>query len=286
MTPDMRQAESERAGPGRTNDDAAATRQAGLIAVLDRHDALAVAVSGGVDSMVLAYVAHRWSRAAVTAVHAVSPAVPAVATARVEAHARRHGWRLQLIDAGELADPSYRANPVDRCFYCKTGLYGRIRAVTGLPIASGTNLDDLGDYRPGLEAARRHAVVHPFVEAGLAKRDVYALARLHGLDDLAALPAQPCLASRIETGIGVEETALAFVEAAEAALGELLPDEPALRCRITRDGVWIECGTLPEGAARTRLEAWAAAFCEGRDRRFAGLRPYRRGAAFLRSAAE
>lgn len=265
------------------------TRPAGqtdLVAVLDRHARLAVAVSGGVDSMVLAYVAHLFSRADMVAVHAVSPAVPAVATARVEAHARRHGWRLHLIDAGELADPAYRGNPVDRCFYCKTNLYARIRAVTGLPIASGTNLDDLGDYRPGLEAARRHDVVHPFVEAGLTKNDVYALARAHGLDDLAALPAQPCLASRIETGIGVDEATLNFIEAAEAELARLLPGERALRCRVTHAGVQVECGTLPDGDLRRHIEDWAAAFCDGHGWRFAGLRVYRRGAAFLRTAAE
>jgi uncharacterized protein len=257
-----------------------------LVAALDRHAELAVAVSGGVDSMVLAYMAHRFSRAEMVAVHAVSPAVPAVATARVEAHARRHGWHLHLIDAGELADPAYRDNPVDRCFYCKTNLYARIRAVTGLPIASGTNLDDLGDYRPGLEAARRHGVVHPFVEVGLAKSDVYALARLHGLDDLAALPAQPCLASRIETGIVVDAATLNFIEAAEAELALLLPRERALRCRVTHTGVHIECGTLPEGDERLRVENRATAFCNAHGRRFAGLRVYRRGAAFLRAAAE
>ncbi|MDQ2083595.1 ATP-binding protein [Xanthobacteraceae bacterium Astr-EGSB] len=262
------------------------TGQADLVAALDRHDRLAVAVSGGVDSMVLAYVAHRFSRTDMIAVHAVSAAVPAAATARVEAHARRHGWRLRLIDAGELADPAYRGNPVDRCFFCKTNLYARIRAVTGLPIASGTNVDDLGDFRPGLEAARRHSVVHPFVEAGLTKNDIYALARAYALDDLAALPAQPCLASRIETGIGVDEATLNFIEAAEAELAPLLPRERALRCRVTHSGVQVECGALPEGDERRRIEHWAAAFCDRHGRRFAGLRVYRRGAAFLRTAAE
>lgn len=258
--------------------------QTRLVAALDRHAALAIAVSGGVDSMILAYVAHLYARTAVTAVHAVSPAVPAAATARVEAHAHRHGWVLRLIDAGELADPSYRDNPVNRCYYCKTNLYGRIRATTGLTIASGTNLDDLGDYRPGLDAAQRHDVVHPFVEAGLGKADIYALAQAYGLDDLAALPAQPCLASRIETGIAVDAASLRFIEAAEAGLAEALPGVGALRCRITASGVWVECERLPEGPERARAEAWIAALCEAGGRGFAGLRAYRRGSAFLRAA--
>lgn len=258
--------------------------QARLVAALDRHPALAVAVSGGVDSMLLAYVAHRYSRTAMTAVHARSAAVPAEATARVEAHAARHGWALWLVDAGELADPDYRANPVNRCFFCKTNLYRRIAQSTGLTIASGTNLDDLGDFRPGLEAARQHQVVHPFVEAEISKADIYRLAAALGLDDLAALPAQPCLASRIETGIAVNAETLAFIEAAERELAVALPDAGALRCRVTAAGVFVECERLPEAAARAALEIRVSGLCAAAGRRFAGLRPYRRGAAFLRAA--
>ncbi|TBW41167.1 adenine nucleotide alpha hydrolase [Siculibacillus lacustris] len=259
-----------------------AIREAALVAALDRHPALAIAVSGGVDSMVLAHVGHRLSQAATTAVHAVSPAVPALATARVEDHARRFGWRLRLIDAGELADPAYRANPVDRCFYCKSNLYSRIREVIGGSIASGTNLDDLDDFRPGLDAARRAEVVHPFVEAGLGKADIYELARAYGLDDLAALPAQPCLASRIETGIGVDEDALAFIEAVEIELAAALPGAEALRCRITAAGVFAECAPLPEGPQAEAIAARVAALAAAAGRPFGGLRAYRRGAAFLR----
>ena len=260
--------------------------QAALVAALDEHTALAIAVSGGVDSMLLAYVAHRFSAAAMTAVHAASPAVPAVATARVREHAARHGWNLRIIDAGELDDPSYRANPVDRCFYCKTNLYSRIRAVTGLPIASGANLDDLDDYRPGLLAARNHDVVHPFIAAKIGKQAIYAMAAAYDLSDLAALPAQPCLSSRIETGIAVGAEALHFIEETEIAFAALLPGAQSIRARITAAGVQLECVNLPEGTERARLERWAAEHCAAHGRVFAGLRPYRRGAAFLRNAAE
>lgn len=256
-----------------------------LIAVLDTQSELAIAVSGGLDSMVLAHVAHTRARTMMTAVHAVSPAVPRHATERVQAHAARHGWNLQLVEAQELDDPNYRNNPVDRCFYCKSRLYQRIQANTGLRIASGTNVDDLSDYRPGLDAAARHEVLHPYVESGLQKADIYEIARQLGLHDLAALPAQPCLASRIETGIRVDESALHFIEAAETALDDLLPEAGAIRCRITAAGVFVECENLPTGDDKTRVEQRLQTLCHEKKRHFAGMRPYRRGAAFLRVTA-
>ena len=132
----------------------------------------------------------------------------------------RFDWNLTITDAGELADPRYRSNPVDRCYFCKSNLYDRIRQLTKAPIASGANLDDLDDYRPGLVAARERDVVHPFVEAGFSKSAVRWLARLMMLEDLADLPAQPCLSSRIETAIEVREEDLAFIDAAEREAGD------------------------------------------------------------------
>lgn len=253
-----------------------------LLCVLRPYSALTVAVSGGVDSMVLAYLANRFGSMPVQAAHAVSPAVPEAATERVRRYAAQHGWDLHLIDAGEMGDPDYLRNPSDRCFHCKKNLYRSMTRKEGVTLASGTNVDDLSDFRPGLEAARTFSVVHPYVDAGLRKVDIYSLARAHGLEDLATLPAQPCLSSRIETGIGVDEAALRFVEQAELQLSAMLPGQNLLRCRITAAGVVIECEDPPAGAARARLEYWAESLCAQADRRFAGVRPYRRGAAFLR----
>lgn len=245
---------------------------------LARHPRLAIAVSGGVDSMTLAHAAHAVLPAA-RMLHAVSPAVPAKATARVRRHAEAHGWALSLIDAGELADPRYAENPVNRCYFCKTNLYARMAEVTDDMLASGTNLDDLGDYRPGLDAAKVFRVVHPFVEVGLTKADVYAIAAELGLNDLAALPAQPCLASRIETGIHVDALTLAFVERAEAALRGAMPAAHDVRCRVTAAGIVGEAQPFPDEP--TEAAAVLAAHCAREGRVFAGLRPYRRGAAFL-----
>jgi pyridinium-3,5-biscarboxylic acid mononucleotide sulfurtransferase len=251
-----------------------------LLATLDR---VAVAVSGGVDSMTLAHLVHRHHGARAQMIHAVSPAVPPEATARVRAHAERHGWALALIDAGEFADPRYRANPVDRCYFCKSNLYSRIAGTVAGVILSGTNTDDLGDYRPGLQAASEHGVRHPFVEAGMAKSDVRVVARALGLDDVAELPAAPCLASRVETGIGIDAGDLTLADEVErclrAALGAI-----DVRCRITARGVRLELGgdglqrlTASHGAAtRAAVEALIARS----GRAFIGYAPYRRGSAF------
>ncbi|HEV7252166.1 MAG TPA: adenine nucleotide alpha hydrolase [Mesorhizobium sp.] len=256
-----------------------------LEAALAQHAPLAVAVSGGVDSVTLAVVAHRALPGRVTMLHAVSPAVPRSATDRVEAYADREGWNLVVLDAGEFSDPRYRANPVNRCYYCKSNLYGRIRGQTAATIASGTNADDLGDFRPGLKAGEEQGVVHPFVETGFCKADIYALAAELELTDLAALPAQPCLASRVETGIRIIVADLAFVEALEARLQPLMAESEPVRVRVRAAGVAVEAGAPATADAAGRMSDLAAQACAEADRTFLGVEPYRRGSAFIRRVA-
>jgi len=243
----------------------------------------AIAVSGGVDSVTLAAVAAEMI-GDVLVVHAVSPAVPAEATARVRRLAALRGWQLQVIEAGEFEDPSYRANPVNRCFFCKTNLYGAIRLRTTRQILSGANTDDLGEYRPGLDAARLHGVRHPFVEAGVGKDAVRRIARALSLHEVAELPSSPCLASRVETGIRIESHTLAFVHRVERAIAAHIAPT-TVRCRIRASAVVVEL----DSRALSKLDRETCAFLEtlidAQPHRPGGLpvhfQEYRNGSAFL-----
>jgi len=201
---------------------------------------VAIAVSGGVDSLTLATLAHRVLPDGASAMfHAVSPAVPEEASARVRALAQREGWSLTVFDAGEFGNENYRSNPVNRCFHCKHSLYEAIHRLTDATILSGANQDDLGEYRPGLEAARLFRVRHPYVEAGLAKADVRALAARLGLGNIADLPAAPCLASRVESGIRIEADTLRLIHRVEQAIAASLKPQ-VVRCRVRRGAIVIE----------------------------------------------
>ena len=256
-----------------------------LTRVLDTFPDIAVAVSGGVDSLTLATVAHRHMSAPVAMFHAVSPAVPAEATRRVQALGAREGWALEIVDADEFNDPNYRDNPVDRCFYCKSHLYAAIAARSTAQIVSGTNIDDLGEYRPGLEAARSLAVRHPYVEARIGKRALRAIARDLGLADIADLPASPCLASRIETAIVIEPDVLELVDRLETAVRGAV-DARTVRCRVRAGGMVIELDAHSlqqlDSASEVQIRALASAYMDSAGRHYdLSFETYRNGSAFL-----
>lgn len=246
---------------------------------------IAVAVSGGVDSMTLAVLAHRVRGADTQMFHAVSPAVPPEATDRVRRYACSEGWALRIVDAGEFGDPNYLQNPVNRCFACKTHLYQAITERTNATVVSGTNADDLGDFRPGLVAAKAFSVRHPYVEVGLGKSSVRALADALGLEGIAELPAAPCLASRVETGITIDPATLVAVNKVERALTDLLQPQ-AVRCRVRSTGVVIEldADTLQTlSATRTQQAIQTARRLWPDQHARVSIEPYIRGSAFVQT---
>jgi len=260
-----------------------------LEAVLQACGEVAVALSGGVDSLTLAAFAHRTLGSKVILVHAVSPAVPVAATVRVKEFAAQRGAVLTMLDAGEFADEAYRANPANRCYFCKSHLYDAIRAHFKTVILSGTNFDDLSDYRPGLTAARERGVRHPFVEAGLTKARVRELARHLGLGEIAELPSAPCLSSRVETGIRIEAPALALIDALETELREAVMPE-TVRCRIRHRGVIVELDEasldrFPPAERVLWTERIAARARAAGLSGVVGFAAYRQGSAFLRPHA-
>lgn len=176
-----------------------------------------VAYSGGVDSALLAEVAHQ--EVGALAVTADSASLPRKELAAATALATARGWRHRVVGTAELEDPNYAANPVTRCYHCKSALLDRL-APLGSPVLMGTVTDDLGDWRPGQRAATERGARHPMVEAGLTKADVRELSAALGLPT-AAKPASACLASRLAYGVPVTPSALARVEQGEDFLGSL-----------------------------------------------------------------
>lgn len=194
-----------------------------LKAILHGMDGLLVALSGGVDSSLLADVAAEVLGNRALAVTARGPLFPEVELERAREVAERAGLRHIIIDAGQLDDERVRSNPPDRCYHCKRVLFGRLREIAdeeGLAeIAHGEQLDDAGAHRPGARAAEEMGVRAPLAEAGLTKADVRELSRSRGLPTWND-PTMACLATRIPYGQELTEERLARVEAAEDLLRE------------------------------------------------------------------
>jgi pyridinium-3,5-biscarboxylic acid mononucleotide sulfurtransferase len=180
-----------------------------------------VAFSGGVDSSVVAALAARALGGRALAVTAVSPALASGELDGAREVARAIGIRHETITTAELDREGYRANGRDRCYHCKSELYDRLLALGESrrfrAVVSGANADDLGDWRPGLQAAAERGVRHPLLEGGVGKDEVRRLASELGVPS-ADKPASPCLASRIPYGTAVEPETLRRIDRAEQAL--------------------------------------------------------------------
>lgn len=199
-------------------------RYQALQATLEGLDTALVAFSGGIDSSLVAYVAGQVLGTRALAVTSGSAALKRSDLKLTQELAESWGLRHQIIITDELSKPDYRANPVNRCFHCKTSLYEALQEVAEqeqiTTLLNGTNLDDLGDHRPGLIAADNFSVRSPLVEAGFHKNDIRALANHLGLEN-ANKPQSACLSSRFPYGTAIDEAKLAQVEGAETLLASL-----------------------------------------------------------------
>lgn len=195
-----------------------------LLAILTGLPGVAVAFSGGIDSTVVAKAAALALGPKAVAVTADSRSVPRSELATAKELAAVIGIRHVIVRTEEFDNPDYLKNDGTRCYHCKSELYSQVERLLpelGVKVmASGANLDDRGDYRPGLIAAAEHAVRHPLQEAGFTKADVRVLARHWGLPTWDK-PAAPCLSSRLAPGLAVTPERTRRVEEAEAFLRSL-----------------------------------------------------------------
>jgi len=201
-----------------------------LKAYFSGHEGAVIAYSGGVDSALLAYVAHLALGNKMLAALADSPSLSRKEYRHAVAFAKNHEIPLQIINTREMQNPYYAANRGDRCYHCKKALFERIdelRLQPGNPFSQlpwpifyGVNLDDLGDYRPGMQAADEAAILAPYLELKMDKNVIRMVCNFLSLE-VADKPAMPCMASRIAYGQEVNVEKLEQVEAAEDFLNDL-----------------------------------------------------------------
>ena len=200
------------------------TRRRQLETALAGVDSIIVAFSGGVDSAYLAWVATEILGSAALCITADSPSYPDHHRQLAIDLARRFHLQHEFVHTHELDEPLYRANPANRCYYCKQELYTALSHIARLRgiavIADGSNADDRGDYRPGRQAAREFGVRSPLDEAGLTKSDIRELSHRAGLPTWNE-PASACLSSRIPYFSEVTDDKLRMIERAEQAVRAL-----------------------------------------------------------------
>jgi uncharacterized protein len=263
--------------------------QTPLTRVIAQYGSVVVGFSGGVDSALVAVTAHQTLGAERTlAVLGVSPSLAADQATQAYDVATRFGLRIERLDTQEFTDQRYVANSRNRCYFCKHELWSRLvplaRARGFTHVADGTNADDGGGHRPGLQAGRELGVRSPLVEAGYTKDLIRAEARRLGIAVWDA-PSAPCLSSRIQYGLQVTEDRVRQVELGERYLREL-GVRGNLRVRHRGSEACIE--VMPEAFSRVRRHRSAivgAFHTLGFDRVSLDLRGYRSGSLLRESAA-
>lgn len=195
-----------------------------------RHNGAIIAFSGGVDSALLSYVAHLNLGTRMVATIADSPSLSRREYRSALKFAQNHSIPLRIVRTGEMENPLYRANQRSRCYYCKKILFEKLEelrkqigeSLSGPPwsIFYGINQDDLGDYRPGIQAGQEASILSPYIELGIDKSIIRELCAYYGLE-IADKPAMPCMASRILYGEEVTLEKLSQVEKAEDFLYDI-----------------------------------------------------------------
>ncbi len=221
-----------------------------------------VAFSGGVDSALVLQVAVRTLGAAkVLAVTARSPSVPSAELASVAALAAELGAQHEFIDTQEFQDERYRANPTNRCYFCKSELYARLspwaRQRGFDAVISGVNADDLGDFRPGIQAGDEQGVIAPLAECSITKADLRQIGAELGLS-IHDKPASPCLSSRVQYGEEITPEKLRRIDQAETFLRELGFNECRVRHHRNLARIEVPAGEierLANAELRARIDA-------------------------------
>ena len=254
-----------------TPDDAIAeSRERALVAWLASRGSALLGFSGGVDSAYLACVAlETLGPERFLAVIGRSASYPEEQWREARAVADRFGIPVLEVDTDELTDPKYAANPVNRCYFCKAELWGRLAPLArerGLAtVIDGTNADDRGDYRPGATAAAEMRIESPLADVGLTKAEIRGLSRARGLPGWDR-PSSPCLSSRIPYGTAVTADRLRRIEAAERAvralgvIGDLRVRYHGELARVELSRDELDTWLAPLARARLRSAVLAAGF--------------------------